>query len=359
MDTWEQRFRAPVAFLPTWSPEAPDRVVYASNESGIWQVHAWDLATGDRRQVTDHPVGVLDGMPTRDGAGVVWFQDDSGDEAGRWLVQPFHGGETDAFLEGVPDGWSGGLAQAQGIVAAAVSDRDGFAVYVSLDGGPAREIHRSQESVYLGAEGGGLGGALSADGSLLCLEHSEHGDLIHPALRVVDPRSGETVGELRDEGMSLHAKCWSPVAGVQRLAFEHELEGDERPGIWDLATGERTNLAPDLEGAVTVTDWWPDGSALLLQNSFEGRISPVPLRPRNGRARARADASRASCRALGCDRTGASGSRTSRATASGSSSTTRERSCSTPEDGLAPAGRPYESWHFENPHGQTRARLRT
>ena len=327
MDTWEQRFRAPVTFLPTWSPEAPDRVVYASNESGIWQVHAWDLATGDRRQVTDHPVGVLDGMPTRDGTGVVWFEDDSGDEAGRWLVQPFHGGETNAFLEGIPDGWSGGLAQAQGIVAAAMSDRDGFAIYVSLDGGPAREIHRSQESVYLGAEGGGLGGALSADGSLLSLEHSEHGDLIHPALRVVDPRSGKTVGELRDEGMSLHAKCWSPVPGV--AAARVRARAGRRREARDLGSRDRRAHEPR-----TRPRGRRDGHRLVAgrvgappPEQLRGPVSPVPLR-RSQRARSSScRASRASCRALGCDRTGASGSRTSRATASGSSSTTRERSC--------------------------------
>jgi hypothetical protein len=77
---WEERFRAPVAFLPDWSPQAPDRVVYASNES-IWQVHAWDAATGARRRVTDHPVGVVDGTPTLDGDGISWFQDETGESA--------------------------------------------------------------------------------------------------------------------------------------------------------------------------------------------------------------------------------------------------------------------------------------
>ena len=34
LEPWEQRFRTPVSYLPEWSPVAPDRVVYASNESG-------------------------------------------------------------------------------------------------------------------------------------------------------------------------------------------------------------------------------------------------------------------------------------------------------------------------------------
>src|SRR5437867_11398615 len=105
MPVWEQRYRAPISFLPEWSPDAPDRCVYASNESGVWQVHAWDPTTGERRQVTNNPVGLIDGLPTHDGEGVLWFEDETGDESGRWLVQPFGGGETHPFLEGVPVGW--------------------------------------------------------------------------------------------------------------------------------------------------------------------------------------------------------------------------------------------------------------
>ncbi|MDQ3671594.1 MAG: prolyl oligopeptidase family serine peptidase [Actinomycetota bacterium] len=354
VEPWEQRFHAPVSFFPEWSPHAPERVVYASNESGIWQVHAFDTVGGTRRQVTDHPVGVIDGTPTLDGEGVIWFQDESGDESGRWFVQPFGAGETRLLLDGVPHGWSEGLAQAPGIVAAGLSDRDGFAVYVSLAGADAGEVYRSAESVRLGSvdEGGFLRGALSADGSLLCLEHAEHGDLIHTALKVIDPRSGATVGDQLDEGMTLLAKCWSPVAGDQRLAFDHEREGEERPGLWNLATGERQDLAVDLEGAVFVHDWWPDASALLLVNRFEGRdglfryeletgglevLSTEPgvilkarVRPdrrvwmtheQGHRQRLLLDDTGAEVVALGGDR--------------------------------APAGRPYQSWSFKNPHRQT------
>jgi dipeptidyl aminopeptidase/acylaminoacyl peptidase len=349
---WEQRFRAAVSFLPEWSPFAPERSVYASNESGVWQVHAWDVATGERRQVTDHAVGVVDGTPTLDGEGAVWFQDESGDESGRWLVQPFAGGETRALLEGVPHGWSEGLAQAPGVVTAGLSDRDGFAVYVSFDGDPAREVYRSSQSVRLGSvdEGGFLLGALSADGSLLCLEHAEHGDLIHSALRVIDPRSGDTVGEQLDEGMSLLAKCWSPVQGDARLAFEHEVSGDTRPGLWNLETGEREDLQLDLDGTLFVSDWWPDASALLLVNRFEGRDRLYRYELANRtlealasepgfvwKARVRPDGrvwllhEQGHRQRLVLDDAGEE---------------------VLPVGGRAPAGRPYESWHFENPHGQ-------
>jgi pimeloyl-ACP methyl ester carboxylesterase len=351
-ELWEQRFRAPVSFLPEWSPAAPGHAVYVSNESGSWQVHALDADSNTTRQVSDDPVGLMDGIPSFDGDGVLWFEDESGDEAGAWVVQPFHGGETSPFLEGVPYGWSSGIAQAPGIVVAAIGDRDGFAVHVVLEGEPARELLRSREYVGLGGAGGGgfLLGALSADGALLCLEYAEHGDLIHPALRVVDPRTGDLVGDLLDEGMSLEARCWSPVAGDQRLAFVHEREGDARPGLWNLETGQRTEIELDLSGAVTAADWWPDASALLLLNVFEGRsylyryelgsgeLDQVATEPGFvWKARVRPDGAVWLLHEQGRRRRLVLDDSRTEVVALG---------------GTAPEGRPYESWHFENEHGQ-------
>jgi dipeptidyl aminopeptidase/acylaminoacyl peptidase len=352
MEAWEQRFRAPVSYLPEWSPAAPSHAVYPSNKSGRWQIHTLDAETGATRQASDDPVGLVDGLPTLDGEGVLWFEDETGDESGAWVVQPFVGGETRPFLDGVPKGWSNGLAQAPGIVVAGIGDRDGFAVHVTLDGAPSRELYRSTEYVGLGGanDGGFLLGALSADGTLLCLEHAEHGDLIHPALRVVDPRTGATVGDLLDDGMSLEAESWSPVPGDLRLAFVHEREGDYRPGIWNLETGARTDIALDLAGPVVVADWWPDGSALLLLNVSEGRSRLYRYEITSGdstqistdpgfvwRARVRPDGAvwflheQGRRRRLVLDDSGAE---------------------VVSLGGTAPEGRPYESWHFENEHGQ-------
>jgi dipeptidyl aminopeptidase/acylaminoacyl peptidase len=353
MPIWERRFRAPVVGMPTWSPEAPDRIVFASSESGVWQIHAWDRRTGSRRRVTDHPVGVIDGTPTLDGEGVLWFQDETGDESGRWFVQPFGGGASRPFLEGTPVGWTDGLAQAPGIVVAAVSDREGFAVHVAEDGGPARELYRSAESVQLGgANAGGFNRAgLSADGTLLCLQHAEHGDLIHTALRVIDPRTGRVARELFDEGMALAAGCWSPVVGDPRLAVTHEREGEERPAVWNLATGELTDVRLDTPGVVEAHDWWPDASALLLVQLHEGRhhlfryrvadgeLTAIPSPPgMTAAARVRPDGAvwfhhqRGDRRPLVLDDKGAE--------------------VLAAQGDAGPDSRPYGSWHFRNEHGQ-------
>src|SRR4029078_12572711 len=100
---------------------------------------------------------------------------------------------------------------------------------------------RSTEAVSLGSDGGGFNrAALSSDGTLLTLEHAEHGDLIHPALRVIDPRTGAVIAEQLDEGLALKSSCWSPIAGDQRLPTPPGTRGEERTGTWGLAHTERT-----------------------------------------------------------------------------------------------------------------------
>jgi pimeloyl-ACP methyl ester carboxylesterase len=350
MPVWEQRFRAPNVQLPDWSEVSPERLVFASSESGVWQVHVWDRASGLRRRVTDHPVGVVEGVPTLDGQGVAFWQDETGDESGRWLVQPFEGGQIHPFIPGVPIGWNQGLSQAQHVIAAAISTREGFGIWTAWAGEPAVELASSTDFLALGGDSGRAG--LSPDGELLCLEHSEHGDLIHPALRVLNAGTGEVVGEQLDQGMALKAACWSPVLGDHRLVITHERDGEERPAIWNLATGERIDLQTGLEGVVEAADWWPDASALLIVNLVEGRHhlyryevatgSTTALEHEQGTifaARVRPDGNvwyRVS-----------SGARQAMVMEAGGGEVLKS------EGERAPQGRPYVSWRFDNGLGDS------
>lgn len=270
--TWERRFRAPQISSPDWSPHAPERLVYESTESGVWQVHVIDVSTGARRRVTDHPVGVILGAWSPDASQVLWWQDETGDESGRWLAQPFEGGESLALTPEIDPGWSEGFAWVPGMLAVGISHPDGFAIYAGDDGRVVKEVARSTDHLRVaGRDGGSNRGGLSADGSLLCLQHAEFGDEIREALRVVDPRTGDVVADLVDEGKALGSSAWSPVVGDQRLAVVHERSGLPRPAIWEPATGDWIDVDPGLDGEVRVSDWWPDASALLLTQLYDGR----------------------------------------------------------------------------------------
>jgi dipeptidyl aminopeptidase/acylaminoacyl peptidase len=270
---WERRFRAPQIGDPFWAPQAPDRIAYTSTESGVWQLHVADLRAGVRRRVTDHPVGVIEGAWAPDGDSICWWQDETGDESGRWHAQSFDGGTERILLPSVEPGWNDGMAWVPGMLVASISGRDGFVIYASDDAGAtAKEIARSTEHMRVaGRYGGGNRGGLSADGSLVCLQHAEHGDEIHEALRVLDPRTGGVVADLVHDGKQLASSAWSPVVGDPRLAVAHELHGISRPALWNTVSGEWVEIDPELEGEVAVADWWPDASALLLSQLHDGR----------------------------------------------------------------------------------------
>jgi dipeptidyl aminopeptidase/acylaminoacyl peptidase len=357
LPAWERRFRAPILSFPTWAHDAPDRLVLASTESGSYQLHAWDRATGERHQVTRDPVGVLEGRPTRDGSGVIWFRDETGAESGTWVVEPFDGsGEARPLIDGLPVGWSEGLAVGASRSVAAVSLEDGFSVWTADDAGVARQIHAHPEPVRLAGGWGLVGavdrGALSADDAVVVLEVMEDGDIIHPWLRAVDAATGATLAELRDPGLELTGFCFSPSPGDRRIAITHERTGERRPAIWDTATGALRDLLVEVPGRVEPIDWWPDASAVLLLQLTDGRhrlyrydlatdeitpldhetgsITAAAVRP-NGDVWYRVHRGEHPARLLTV------GSPTPLLVADGPG---------------APDGRPFETWWFENPNGQ-------
>ncbi|MEU1278784.1 prolyl oligopeptidase family serine peptidase [Streptomyces sp. NPDC005805] len=268
MPDWEKRFRAPRVSLPEWAEDAPDRSLFVSNATGTYELYAWDRATGERRQVTDRPNGTTDGTLAPDGESVWWFSDTDGDEFGIWMRQPFAGGEDVPAVPGLPASYSAGLAIGRDgtTVIGRSTDEDGTTVHVVRPGAEPSVVYRHRES-------GGVGD-LSHDGTLLAIEHTEHGDAMHSALRVLR-LDGSAVAELDDtrggtRELGLDVLGFAPVDGDTRLLVGHQRRGRWEPMIWDVATGEETDLAIDLPGDVNA-EWYPDGSGLLVAHSFEAR----------------------------------------------------------------------------------------
>ncbi|MET9671943.1 prolyl oligopeptidase family serine peptidase [Streptomyces sp. NPDC006482] len=267
---WEQRFRAPRVSLPEWAEEAPDRSLFSSNATGTYELYAWDRASGEQRQVTDRPNGTTDGTLSPDGAWIWWFADTDGDEFGVWMRQPFAGGADEPAVPGLAASYPGGLSIGREgtLVIGCSTDEDGSTIHLVRPGADAPvEIYRHPESAGVGD--------LSHDGSLIAIEHTEHGDAMHSALRVLRASDASVLAELDDtkdgtEELGLAVLGFAPVAGDARLLVGHQRRGHWEPMLWDVVTGAETDLRLDLPGDVSA-EWYPDGSGLLIVHSFEAR----------------------------------------------------------------------------------------
>ncbi|MBO0685680.1 MAG: S9 family peptidase, partial [Candidatus Dormibacteraeota bacterium] len=249
--------------FPGWARDAAGRLLYSSNQTGRFELFVRDLAGGSQRQVTDRPEGTTRGTLDPAGERVWWFDDDRGSEHGIWMSEPFMGGEpAEPAVPGLEPAYSAGLALARTFALVGSSTDGGVRVRLTSDGSAPLTLYQHQEHASLGG--------LSRDERLLALEHSEHGDSRHRALRILD-LAGERVAELWDgPGLGLSAGPWSPIPGDQRLLVVRERTGMERPAVWSPLTTELHDLDLDLPGEVTA-DWHPDGSTLLLNHAHAGR----------------------------------------------------------------------------------------
>ncbi|MFD7917804.1 prolyl oligopeptidase family serine peptidase [Streptomyces sp. NPDC059740] len=268
LPAWERRFRAPRVSLPEWAEHAPDRSLFVSNATGTFELYAWDRTTDTRRQATDRPNGTTHGTLSPDGAWIWWFSDTDGDEFGVWRRQPFHGGPDEEAAPGLAPSYPAGLALGRDgtAVVGRSTDEDGSTLHVVRPGEEPHEIYRHRESADVAD--------LSRDGTLVAMEHTEHGDAMHSAIRIVR-LDGSTVAELDDtEGgtrpLGLSVMGFAPVEGDSRLLVGHQRRGRWEPMVWDPLTGEETELGLDLPGDVSA-DWYPDGSALLVEHEYRAR----------------------------------------------------------------------------------------
>jgi dipeptidyl aminopeptidase/acylaminoacyl peptidase len=266
---WVRRFTATSIGFPRWSVAAPQHLAVITNRSGSSQAWGVDLADGSWRQVSDEPVGVETAWVLPDGR-IAWWRDITGDERGALVAAPFEGGDAVRVFRTVPEGWLMGLSFEAGRAAISIEVDSSYRTYVAEPDGTARELVSTERASGVGSLYPTASGGLSSDGTLVCLTHAEHGDILHNAMRVLDVSNGDVVADLEDKGRNLAPVAWSPVAGDHRLAFTSELGAFERPAIWDVASDRRRDLELDVPGGAFPIEWFPDASALLVRHEHEG-----------------------------------------------------------------------------------------
>ncbi len=261
---WRKRFTVPLVPISQVAGRNPARGLATSNQSGVYELHAWDVATGSMRQITDAPAGVVFGGISPDGRWIYYHKDQQGNEIGHFVRVPFEGGDPEDITPDMPLYSSFSLTQSMNgaILGFSTSTRDGDSQYVlpvAPDGtlGTRRRLHTSHRLTS--------GPTLSADGKYAVVDTSERSQNLNMTLLAFNVETGEMIGVQQDADASVQSSGFSPVDGDQRLLATTNVSGFVRPLLWDVARNQRVDLPfSGMDGDIYANDWSPDGKRLLL-----------------------------------------------------------------------------------------------
>ncbi|MCJ7625287.1 MAG: hypothetical protein MUO76_17455, partial [Anaerolineaceae bacterium] len=267
---WKKRFRISEVLFTVIASERPERGLAVSNKSGVMQLYAWDVLSGEMRQFTDYPTGKMFGNISPDGSYIYYLKDEGGNEIGHLVRVPFEGGDEEDISPKLPPyaTFINSTSRTGNRLVFTAAGHEGFKLY-AIDLGPKGELTPARllyhSKLILQTLPISYGGELAATNSI------ELSGVLQTNLLVVDCEKGEKVAELWDgEGTSLSTVSFSPVKNDLCLLATTNKSGYSRPLIWNPITGERIDIALDeLVGDVTPSDWAPDGKSILLSHFHE------------------------------------------------------------------------------------------
>jgi dipeptidyl aminopeptidase/acylaminoacyl peptidase len=266
---WKRRYRLPKTLGTQIAKAAPERGMAASNLSGVFQLYAWDVATGELRQLTNRPEGQVFGALAPDGRFVYYLNDALGNEIGHFARLPYQGGDLEDLTPDLPPYSPVGISfsQAGNLIGLVAADQQGFHCYTLTLGpggalGTLSPLHHS--SAFM------AGPSLSYDGTIAVLASTERSGKMQFSALALD-MGGGLIAELWDgPETSVEPGRFAPLAGDTRMLAATNRSGVKRPLIWDPRTGERRDLdIGDLAGEVAPLDWSPDGRRVLLSQFVE------------------------------------------------------------------------------------------
>ncbi len=262
---WKQRFRAAQIMWSTLAAQNPERGLVCTNKDGIYQLYAWDVPTGNLKQLTQQPAGVVSGIISADGQQVYYHHDEQGNEIGHYVRLPFAGGEPQDITPDLPPYASFFIRQSRsgqrtGFLAAGPN---GFEIYIVEGQQPPRCIATYQRLTF--------GPELSYDGEIAVVDTTERSGTLDTSLIALDTTTGEVIGELWDgENIKHNFGPFSPLPGDFRLLATTNQSGYDRPLIWNPRSGERHDFhIDDIPGEVTSWAWSPDGKRVLICQLYQ------------------------------------------------------------------------------------------
>ena len=268
-EDWKRRFRAS-RYLFQIAEDNPDRVLVASNETGMFELYALDIRNNTMSQVTRRPSGTIFGKVSPDGSHVYYVDDKLGNETGHVVRVPF------GPLSPSPQDMTPNIPEYTLVDPFVDSDNsqmgltipgpDGFSTFIidisgSHPGDPVL-IRRGTKS-----SGGPL---FSKDGKLCVIWSADRFGGLDHTLLAYEAKPGQQIAELADDFSRVEEAAFSPLPGDSRLLANSNRSGETRPLIWDPVKGTRSDLpVSQIPGDVKGLSWSPSGKMILLYQTHK------------------------------------------------------------------------------------------
>lgn len=250
--------------MTRFAHRSPGRALVVSNQTGFYELYAYELVSNTLRQATRRPSGTVYGTISPDGRHIYYVDDRQGNESGHIVRVPFEGGAEPQDL--TPDMPEYTLVEpsvddTSSHLGVTLPTPQGFDSYVVGIAG----AHPSKPKMLNRSKKNSLGPVFSHDGSVSLVVSAERFGGLDYTMTSFDTVSGAKLHEIADESSRVEPAEFSPVAGDQRVLAMSNGTGVMRPLIWDATKGDRLDLdVGGLEGDVVGMAWSPDAGKVIL-----------------------------------------------------------------------------------------------
>jgi dipeptidyl aminopeptidase/acylaminoacyl peptidase len=258
---WKAWFCAPKILWLQLAKVNPKRGLIAYNGTGIYQLYALELPSGNLAQITERPEGALFGSLSPDGQYLYYLNDMQGNDLGHIVAQSL---DTGAIYDLTPNmsiySWSGiGYSRYGKEIALALAQTNQYNLFLlkspQQDNATLELIYQTDSLMF--------NPILSSHGEIAIVHQMQDSQL---KLLAINTDTKFIFAELGDGNNSaVIATDFSPLPQDYRVLAISDLNGAKRPLIWNPYTNERLDFPlNELQGDVEAWDWSHNGKHLLL-----------------------------------------------------------------------------------------------
>jgi WD40 repeat protein len=225
------------------------RRVFVGDPGGKFQAHAWDFSTGERWPVTDSETAVVTAAISPGGEWIYsMVEEEPGTEIGHVHRFSFSGGDS-ADMTPDLDPYPAYVIE---------PTEAGVVMLGGIGGGPAMIVAEDDQARVITLPSLPIGLVVLGEGSRAAVTLATPGRGLIPMLRVYHLGTGEVMAEMDEMAATATYRDLLAVAVV---------DGEwMRPAVWD---GDAlTPIDTDMPGDVVPADWSPDGSTILLSQTY-------------------------------------------------------------------------------------------